>query len=94
MHCSRRAGHGDPSRQVERSSTDGHRIEKTIRLKLGIKDSGGAEPTYPVLVQMAVGGPRHGTLNLDPDGSALECTQVAFLWHDRDAQDGYQVWQS
>ena len=79
-------GQTQPNGEVGVDGIHGHRIEKTARVKIGIRDSTGAEPAYPVLVQLAVGGPRHGTLILDPDGSALECTQVAFLWHDRDAQ--------
>jgi hypothetical protein len=46
----------------------------------------GQPPTYPVLVQLAVGGPHHGTLILDPDGARTECPDASFLWHERDAQ--------
>ncbi len=63
----------------------GHRIQKTIRLKIDIKDGTGSAPAYPVLVHLSVGGPRHGTLILDPDGLQLRCDQATFLWHERDA---------
>jgi hypothetical protein len=33
-------------------------------------------------VQLAVGGPRHGTLILDPDGHQVACSRAAFLWHE------------
>ncbi|HQP88629.1 MAG TPA: carboxypeptidase regulatory-like domain-containing protein, partial [Thermoanaerobaculia bacterium] len=65
---------------------NGHRIERTVRLRLDIKDATESAPTHPVLVQMAVGGPKAGKLILDPDGARIECTSVSFLWHDRDAQ--------
>jgi hypothetical protein len=55
---------------------------KTARLQLEITDSTGQPPTYPVLVQLAVGGPRHGTLILDPDGHHVACDRAAFLWHE------------
>jgi len=63
----------------------GHRIQKTIRLKIDIKDGTGLAPAYPVLVHLSVGGPRHGTLILDPDGSRIRCDQATFLWHERDS---------
>jgi len=63
----------------------GHRIQKTIHLKIDIKDGTGSAPAYPVLVHLSVGGPRHGTLILDPDGSPIRCDQATFLWHERDA---------
>ena len=62
----------------------GHRIQKTIRLKIDIQDGTGSAPAYPVLVHLSVGGPRHGSLILDPDGSRLRCDQATFLWHERD----------
>jgi hypothetical protein len=70
----------------------GHRIERTngdprtLRLHLDVKDSTGAAPTHPVLVSLAVGGPKHGTLIIDPGGSNLECSVASFIWHERDAQ--------
>ena len=64
----------------------GHRVEKTIRLKLEITDGTGVAPTYPVLVHLALSGPKHGKLILDPDGNRVECDQASFLWHERDAQ--------
>jgi hypothetical protein len=64
----------------------GHRIEKTIRLKIDVKDATGSAPIYPVLIHLGVTGPRHGTLILDPDGNRVECDQTSFLWHERDAQ--------
>ncbi|MHB8797134.1 MAG: hypothetical protein ACYDBY_01600 [Thermoanaerobaculia bacterium] len=65
---------------------NGHRIERTVRLRLDIKDATGSAPTHPVLVQMAVGGPKAGKLILDPDGARIECATVSFLWHDQDAE--------
>jgi hypothetical protein len=64
-----------------------HRVDKTIRIKIGIKDATGAEPNYPVLVHLAVvGGEPAGRLILDPDGARIECQSASFLWHERDEQ--------
>ncbi len=63
-----------------------HRVNKTIRVKIEIKDAGGAEPTYPVLVNLSLAGVPPGTLILDPDGARKECQSASFLWHERDAQ--------
>ena len=71
---------------VDTAGIHGHRIEKSVRLKLEVTDALGAEPTYPVLVQLAMGGPQHGQVILDPDGTRVTCDQAAFIWHDRDAQ--------
>jgi hypothetical protein len=74
------------------SGIHGHRIERAdgtsrvLRLHLEVKDASGNTPTHPVLVSLAVGGPQHGTLILDPDGTRLECVQASFVWHERDAQ--------
>ncbi len=65
---------------------EGHRVDKTIRMRLTVKDATGNVPSHPVLVQMAVGGPKAGKIILDPDGSRIECSSVSFLWHDQDAQ--------
>jgi RHS repeat-associated protein len=65
---------------------EGHRVDKTIRLRLTVRDGTGNVPSHPVLVQMTVGGPKAGKLILDPDGARIECTSVSFLWHDQDAQ--------
>jgi len=75
-------GQTQPNGEVGVEGIHGHRIEKTARLKLDITDATGQAPTYPVLVQLAVGGPRHGTLILNPDGSQVVCDQAAFLWHE------------
>jgi hypothetical protein len=63
-----------------------HRVQRTIRLKIGIKDSTGVEPTYPVLVHLSVFGIAPGSLILDPDGARITCQTASFLWHERDAQ--------
>ncbi len=77
---------GPASGEVGIDGIHGHRIEKTARLKLSIKDATGQEPTYPVLVQLAMGGPRHGEVILDPDGNRVACDRAAFIWHERDSQ--------
>jgi hypothetical protein len=79
-------GGTDPNGLVGIDGIHGHRIEKNARLKLEITDALGAEPTYPVLVQLAMGGPRHGQVILDPDGTRIACNVAAFIWHDRDDQ--------
>lgn len=73
-------------RRNRRIPAPGHRIEKNARLKLEIKDATGAEPTYPVLVQLAMGGPQHGQVILDPDVNRIACNRAVFVWHDRDDQ--------
>ena len=70
---------------VDASGIHGHRIEKTIRLKIDVRDASGSAPNFPVLVHLALGGPHHGTLILDPDGNRVQCDQGTFLWHERDA---------
>ncbi len=65
---------------------EGHRIEKTIRLKIDVKDRDGNPPPHPVLLRLAVGGPRPGTLILDPDGARSECREAFVVWHAYDAQ--------
>ncbi|MGV8040936.1 MAG: hypothetical protein AB2L07_12945 [Thermoanaerobaculaceae bacterium] len=62
----------------------GHRIEKTLQLQLEMKDSTGATPDYPVLVQLNLSGPSRGKLLVN--GGLTQCDQVAFLWHERDSQ--------
>ena len=42
-----------------------HRVNKTIRIKIGIKDSNGTEPNYPVLVRLWLAG-----------DSARECSSL------------------
>jgi hypothetical protein len=69
----------------EAQGIHGHRIQKTIRMKIDIKDSTGSAPNYPVLVHLQLGGPFHGKLILDPDGNRVQCDQASFLWHERDA---------
>jgi hypothetical protein len=66
-----------------------HRVNKTIRMKISIKDANGLEPTYPVLVHVAVLGDPPGMLILDPDGARIECQSASFLWHEPDGQGGY-----
>ncbi|MGV8040941.1 MAG: carboxypeptidase regulatory-like domain-containing protein [Thermoanaerobaculaceae bacterium] len=77
-----------PQGEVGADGITGHRIEKTIRLKLEVKDATGQTPTHPVLVQMAVDGARHGHLVFDPDGTRRTCSSGAFLWHEPDGQGG------
>ena len=74
-------GGGAGNRIVDFQGIRDHRIEKKVRLKIDIKDAYGATPNYPVLVQLAVGGPRHGSLILDPDGAMVTCSEASFLWH-------------
>jgi hypothetical protein len=76
----------DPDHEVGTEGIHGYRIQKTARLKLEVKDATGVEPAYPVLVQLALGGPHHGTLILDPDGNQVACVRAAFVWHERDGQ--------
>ena len=52
-----------PNGLVDSSGIHGHRIEKTIRMKIDIKDGLGGAPAFPVLVHLAVSGPAHGTLH-------------------------------
>lgn len=75
---------GPANGEVGAGGVHGHRIEKDVRLKLEITDATGSEPTYPVLVQLALGGPRPGQVILDPDGARIACDVAAFTWHDRD----------
>lgn len=64
-----------------------HRVDKTIKIRIGIKDAAGAEPTYPVLVRLSlVGGTPSGTLILDPEGARIPCQSASFLWHERNAE--------
>jgi hypothetical protein len=63
-----------------------HRVNKTIRMKIEIKDANGLEPSYPVLVRLSIIGDPPGRLILDPDGTRIECQSASFLWHERDAQ--------
>jgi hypothetical protein len=79
-------GGTDPNGLVGVDGIHGHRIEKNARLKLEITDTLGQAPTYPVLVQLALGGPQHGQVILDPDGNRIACNVAAFVWHDRDDQ--------
>jgi RHS repeat-associated protein len=82
------------SRVVDASGIKDHRIEKTVKLRLDIKDARGQTPDYPVLVELAVGGPRHGQVIVDPDGAALPCDQASFLWHESgnsNEQFGYKL---
>jgi hypothetical protein len=41
-------------------------------------------PNYPVLIGLAVGGPRHGQVILDPEGNRIVCDRATFLWHEYD----------
>ncbi len=77
---------GPAAGEVGIDGIHGHRIEKNARLKLEITDALGQAPTYPVLVQLALGGPQHGQVILDPDGNRIACNTAAFIWHDRDDQ--------
>jgi hypothetical protein len=80
-------GQSQPNGVVDTATgIHGHRIEKTIRMKIDITDATGVAPTYPVLVHLSIAGPFHGKLILDPDGNRVECDQASFLWHERDAQ--------
>jgi hypothetical protein len=64
---------------------NGHRVDKTIRIKIGIKDAFGFEPNYPVLVRLVLaGGDPLGTLILDPDSARIPCQSASFLWHEID----------
>ena len=76
-----------PNGVVDSAGIHGHRIVKTIRMKLDIKDATGQAPAYPVLVHLTLSGPAHGTLILDPDGNRIQCSQASFLWHERNAQN-------
>jgi RHS repeat-associated protein len=75
-------GGGAANRPIDFEGIRDHRIEKKVRVKIDIKDGLGATPTYPVLVELALGGPRHGTLILDPDGVGVSCDAASFLWHE------------
>ena len=81
-------GSGQSSPDVPLSTSagiTGHRVTKEIRLKLTVLDASQQEPTYPVLVTMALAGSAPGSLILDPDGARVRCRQARFLWHERDA---------
>ena len=62
------------------------RIESTLTFRLAILDGNQLPPTHPILVRFRVGGPRHGTLILDPGGLRTECPEGSFVWHDVDAE--------
>lgn len=80
------AGQPDPPRPVGEKGIVGHRIEKSVRLRIIVKDRDGNEPPHPVLLRLSAAGPRPGTLVFDPDGTRKECRQGLLVWHDRDAQ--------
>jgi hypothetical protein len=79
-------GQSQPNGVVDALGIHGHRIEKTIRMKIDIKDASGSTPPHAVLVNLSLSGPSHGTLILDPDGNRVQCSTASFLWHERDAQ--------
>lgn len=76
-------GQSVPNGVVGPEGIHGHRVGKTIRLKIEIRDASGSAPNYSVLVHLALGGPSHGKLILDPEGNRVECDQGSFLWHER-----------
>jgi hypothetical protein len=81
-----KAGEADPAGEVGPDGIEGHRVGKTIQLKLAVKDADGNEPTYPVAIHLAVGGSRHGTLIISGANGTVECDTASFIWHQRDAQ--------
>jgi hypothetical protein len=81
-----KAGETDPAGEVGPDGIEGHRVGKTIQLKLAVKDADGNEPTYPVAIHLAVGGSRHGTLIISGANGTVECDTASFIWHQRDAQ--------
>ncbi|MBK9375016.1 MAG: hypothetical protein IPN03_15145 [Holophagales bacterium] len=67
---------------------EGYRIEKTVHLKIDVRDRDGNTPPHPVLLRLSVAGPisRTGMLILDPNGARRQCKTAFLVWHDRDAQ--------
>jgi hypothetical protein len=77
---------GNPEEEIGVDGIHGHRVNKTIRIKMEIKDDSGLEPNYPVLVHLSLAGIAPGKIILDPDGARIECQKATFLWHERNAQ--------
>jgi RHS repeat-associated protein len=77
-------GVSQPLGEIGSGGITGYRIEKTVKLRIDIKDADGLAPAYPVLVALAVGGPRHGQVILDPEGTRITCDKATFLWHEYD----------
>ncbi len=73
-------GQSEENGEVGVEGIHGHRIEKTIRLRIEVKDKDGQVPDHPVLVAVALDGPKADTLILDPNGARLECKRASFLW--------------
>ena len=67
---------------------EGYRIEKTVNLKIDVKDRDGNEPQHPVLLRLTVAGPasRTGMLIVGPASAPKECKEAWVVWHARDAQ--------
>jgi hypothetical protein len=80
------AGQARPSGAVGANRITGHRVTKTIQLKLAVKDADGNEPTYPVAIHLAVDGSRHGTLIISGANGTSECNTASFVWHEQDVQ--------
>jgi hypothetical protein len=68
----------------------GHRIGSTIRIRLGIRTQSESQLSQ-ILVHVSVGGSRHGTVILDPDGARKECSEATFLWGDRTDTNGQYI---
>src|SRR5262249_45351233 len=78
-------GQSVPNGVVDAAGIHGHRIEKIIRLKIGVRDGTGSAPNYPVLIHLALGGPYHRKLILAPHGYRIQCGEGTFLPHQRHA---------
>ena len=65
---------------------EGYRIEKNVKLMLDVKDRDGNPPPHPVLVRLAVGGPRSGRLLVGPAGAQQWCKEAYVVWHEADSQ--------
>jgi hypothetical protein len=59
-----KTGESSGSEEVGPEGIRGHRVDKTIELKIAITDGTGFEPTYPILVHLQVSGPAAGLLAL------------------------------
>gem|GEM_PF-6529724 len=65
---------------------EGYRIEKNVKLLLDVRDREGNPPPHPVLVRLAVGGPRSGLLLIGAEGAQQWCKEAFVVWHEADSQ--------
>ena len=79
---------GKPENEIPvgEKGIEGRRIEKTLTLKVDVKDRDGNPPPHPVLLRLSVGGTRSGRLIVGAVGAQEWCKEAFVVWHDLDAQ--------